>query len=186
MEDYSRNMDYFKTGSNWMLPSPNIPTPETAYVYLATCVFEGTNMSEGRGTTKPFHFIGSPYLKQREIIDELEKLNLEGVRFRPVFFTPTFSKHKGQLCKGLEVVITDYQRFKPVITGFIMLDLIRRNHHEFEFLPPYSKNGKPFIDLLTGNSYLRENKYNINQIKEIVMKDTKKFEKIKRRYHLYD
>lgn len=186
MENYQRNMDYSDTLLNYIFPSPNIPTPETCYTYLATCLFEGTNISEGRGTTKPFNVIGSPYLDVDWLLTEIKKYQLKGVKFRKLFYTPTFSEYQNELCKGIELILTDKFSFEPVITGFILLYLIRKYHQEFAFLPSFTKGGHPFIDLLVGNSFIREDKYTIDELKEIIKKDSDKFMQLKRRYHLYD
>ncbi len=186
MENYHREMDYEKTGLKYIFPSPNIPTKETCYAYLATCIFEGTNISEGRGTTRPFHIIGSPFMDVDWLLGEIAEKEILGVKFRKVYFTPTFSKHQNELCKGIELIITDVSIFKPVMTGFILLDLIRNRHPEFKFLPPYTPTGHPFIDLLVGNSDIRENKYTLKDLQEIINKDSESFKKMKRRYHLYD
>jgi uncharacterized protein YbbC (DUF1343 family) len=186
MENYQRNMDYSDTLLNYIFPSPNIPTPETCYTYLATCLFEGTNVSEGRGTTKPFNVIGSPYLDVDWLLTEIKKYQLNGVKFRKLFYTPTFSKYQNELCKGIELILTDKFNFEPVTTGFILLYLIRKHHQEFAFLPSFTKGGHPFIDLLVGNSFIREDKYTIDELKEIIKKDSDKFKQLKRRYHLYD
>ena len=119
MEGYQRSMEYKDTGLHWILPSPNIPTPETTLYYLSTCIFEGTNMSEGRGTTKPFQIIGSPYLDVEKVLQELSKWKIKGVEYRQLYFTPIFSKHKGELCNGIELFITDKKEFLPVQFGYI-------------------------------------------------------------------
>ncbi|MDA3931328.1 MAG: DUF1343 domain-containing protein [Tenericutes bacterium] len=186
MENYHRDMDYSDTGLTFIFPSPNIPTMETCYVYLSTCIFEGTNLSEGRGTTKPFQMIGSPYLDVDWLTEVLKKQNLKGVKFRKTYFTPTFSKHKDMLCKGIELMITDKDIFQPVITGFILLTFIKNHHHEFEFLPSFSKDGHPFLDLLVGDNFLREGQYSIAELKKKINEDSEKFKQLKRRYHLYD
>ncbi|MFP4478043.1 MAG: exo-beta-N-acetylmuramidase NamZ domain-containing protein [Candidatus Izemoplasmatales bacterium] len=186
MENYHRDMDYFDTGLPFIFPSPNIPTVESCYAYLSTCIFEGTNLSEGRGTTKPFQIIGSPYLDTDWLIETLDKYNLSGVKFRKLYFTPTFSKNKDNLCKGIELIITNKGTFQPVITGFILLNLIRNHHDQFEFLPSFSKDGHPFLDLLVGEDFLRKNQYTIDELIDLINKDSNKFKDLKRRYHLYD
>lgn len=186
MTGYQRSMDYQKTGLKWVLPSPNLPTPLSCYAYLSTCVFEGTNMSEGRGTTKPFQIIGSPYLNNIWLKVELDKLNLKGIEFRTLYFTPTFSKHKDVVCKGLEFYITDPNIYEPVKTGYVVLDLIKKHHPEFSFIPPYKEGMNPMIDLLTGGNYVRENTKTIEEQLDIITKDSKIFEIKKRRYHLYE
>ncbi len=186
MEGYNRSMNYLDTGLDWIMPSPNIPTPLTAYAYLVTCIFEGTNLSEGRGTTKPFFIIGSPYLDSDFVIEEIKKCNLAGVKFRSMYFTPKFSKYKDELCQGIELIITDYLSFKPVSIGYILLDIIRKHHKEFSYIKPFTKGGHPFIDLLSGDVLLRENKLDIMDIINQMEKDSLSFLRIKRRYHIYD
>ena len=185
MESYNRQMKYGETGLHWIMPSPNIPYPTTAFPYLATCIFEGTNLSEGRGTTKPFNIIGSPYLDSEWVIKEIEKYKLDGVIFRTLFFNPSFSKFKGELCNGIELIITDESKFKPVKTGYILLDLIRKHHKDFDYIPPFKKGSHHFIDFITGDSYIRKGILSIEDILKIIEKDTLAFRKIKRRYHLY-
>ncbi len=186
MQNYKRDMDYNDTGRNWILPSPNIPTVETTYLYLGTCIFEGTNLSEGRGTAIPFKVIGSPYLKNNLIISEINKYQLPGVKFRPIFFTPTFSKHANVLCKGIELILTDKLLFEPVKTGFILLDLIKRHHEEFDYIPPFTKGGHRFIDLISGDDFVRKDSLSIDEILEKIKQDSKEFAIKKRRYHIYD
>ncbi len=186
MTGYKRSMDYLDTGIDWIMPSPNIPTPETTYQYLATCLFEGTNMSEGRGTSKPFSIIGSPYLKHDFIVNEIRKYHLPGVKFRSLYFTPMFSKHKDILCKGIELIVWDKHVFKPVKTGYILFDLIRRHHKEFDYIKPFTNNGRHFFDYLTGDSYLRENRYPIEAVLRRIEKESETFKQLKRRYQIYD
>ena len=186
MDGYKREMAFHDTHFNWVFPSPNLPTINSTYAYLATCLFEGTNMSEGRGTTKPFSIIGSPYLKHLEVIKKIETHNLPGIAFRPLHFTPTFSKHQGILCKGIELIITDKHTFRPVKTGYILLDIIKHNHSEFEFRAPYKEGHNPMFDLLTGCNYIRQNEKSLSEQLDIIEKDSKLFETKKRRYHLYD
>lgn len=143
-------------------------------------------MSEGRGTTKPFTMIGSPYLDAGWLIGELEKYDLKGVRFRPVHFTPTFSKHKDMLCEGLELLVNDQKLFEPVKTGHILLHLIKKHHPDFEFLPPAGKRNVPFIDLISGTDHVREHIDDIEEVLKLIERDTKVFAERKRRYHIYE
>ncbi|MCY9141983.1 DUF1343 domain-containing protein, partial [Peribacillus frigoritolerans] len=106
MKGWKRDMDYDDTGLPFVLPSPNMPTVSTTYVYPATGLIEGTNVSEGRGTTKPFELIGAPYINSDELAGKLNALRLPGVKFRAASFTPTFSKHAGKLSHGVEIYIT--------------------------------------------------------------------------------
>lgn len=186
MDGYHRKMHYIDTKRPFIYPSPNIPTPLTIYSYLATCIFEGTNVSEGRGTTKPFEIIGAPWIDSNQLILDLKKLNLEGVQFRPTYFTPMFSKHKDQLCSGIELYVTDIYQFKPVLTGFAILLEIRKKYHEFNFLPPYKEGLNPMIDLLVGDSFLRDESLKFEDLKRKLEHDSDAFKMIKERYHLYD
>ena len=121
MEGWSRGMWFDETGLPWVQPSPNIPTLETATVYPGTCLFEGVNVSEGRGTTRPFEYIGAPWIDARLWASDLNMLGLDGVAFRPCHFTPTFDKYRGELCGGVQVHVTDWDAFKPVEAGLHML-----------------------------------------------------------------
>jgi len=104
MKDYDPKLYIDETTAPWVMPSPNMPTPDVAVVYPGACLFEGTNMSEGRGTTRPFELIGAPFIDAPEkLIEEAMKTDLHGVTFRPCFFKPTFQKHAGVLCGGLQM-----------------------------------------------------------------------------------
>lgn len=186
MEGWQRSMEYKDTNLNWVLPSPNLPTVESTYTYLATCYFEGTNVSEGRGTTKPFSFFGAPWMKNRELIKLLNEKNFEGVMFREVYFTPTFSKHANELCKGIELIVTDYDKFSPVFLGMTLLHLIEDLHDEFEYRGPYSSKGHPMIDLLTGGNFIRERTKTLDEIKDLFEDSKEKFIQVKGKYHLYE
>lgn len=186
MEGWTRNMYYEDTKLAWILPSPNMPTVDTAVVYNSTCLFEGTNISEGRGTTKPFEFIGAPWLNAWKLSDTLNALNLEGVLFRPVFFTPTFSKHTGALCKGVQLHVTDRDRFLAVKTGLHLLEeIIKMSGDHFEYLPPFSQKGKPMIDYNTGNDYIRTHDFTAAEVYGQYKKDEAEFQKRKEKYHRY-
>lgn len=185
MSSYKREMDYYDTLQPYVLPSPNLPTIDSTFVYLATCLFEGTNMSEGRGTTKPFNIIGSRYFKADKVLKELATYDLEGIRFRKLYFTPTFSKWKGELCEGIELLLTDRKAFKPVRTGFIIFDIVKRLHPEFDFIPPFTKGGHHFVDFLNGSDFLRKGTMTLEQQLTKIEKDTETFKNIKRRYHIY-
>jgi|SRR5690625_3309575 len=186
MENWKREMTFFDTKLNYVLPSPNLPTIESTFAYLATCYFEGTNISEGRGTTRPFSQFGAPWLNNKELIKRLNSKNFKGVKFRQSYFTPTFSKHDGNLCRGVELLIEDYESFEPVILGMTILKLINEMHEEFEFRGPYRKDGEPMINLLIGDNFIRENNLTINEIKNKFKEDKQKYEEMKGKYHIYD
>ena len=186
MGNYSRGMHFEDTGQPYVFPSPNIPTIDSTFAYLATCIFEGTNLSEGRGTTKPFMVIGAPWMENNVLVNELNNCGLKGVKFRTLFFTPTFSKHKGNLCKGIEMFIVDRDLFRPIKTGFTMLYLIKKNNKDFEFIKPYKEGMHPMIDLLNGDDFLRKNRLNLEESLIKIEKDSKTFKSMKERYHLYE
>ncbi len=118
---YDRTMRFEETGYPWVMPSPNMPTLDTALVYPGTCLFEGTNLSEGRGTTRPFELIGAPFVDARKLAARLSAAGLPGVRFRAAWFTPTFEDHAGKACGGVQLHVTDRDTFEPVRTALTML-----------------------------------------------------------------
>lgn len=151
MKGWKRSMMYEDTGLPFVMPSPNMPTTDTVNVYPATGLFEGTNLSEGRGTTKPFQLIGAPYIQAHEYAKELNDLDLPGVAFRAASFTPTFSKHAGKLTHGVEVYVTDPTRFESTKTGIAMIQTAHDLYpDDFVFL------ANDFITKLTGNAYVKD------------------------------
>src|SRR5439155_1713008 len=117
MRGWRRSMLWEDTGVPWVAPWPNMPTPDTARVYPGGCLYEGTNLSEGRGTTRPFEWVGAPYLDAHAFADDLNRRRLPGVHFRPARFVPTFHKWAGRLCGGVQIHVTHAASFKPYITG---------------------------------------------------------------------
>lgn len=153
MEGWNRQMWYDETKLPWICPSPNIPTLETAIFFPGTCLFEGTNLSEGRGTTKPFEVIGAPWIDADEWADELNSLALPGVGFRPIYFRPSFSKHQDEQVAGVQVHLYDRHLINPLQVGIHMLASVFSNYAEadwFTFKEHY------FIDKLAGTDYLRQ------------------------------
>lgn len=118
-------MFFEDTALPWVLPSPNMPTPETAVVYPGQCLLEGTNISEGRGTTRPFELCGAPWLDASEVSNRLNQENLSGVVFRDAWFQPTFQKHAGRTCAGVQLHVLDRRAFQPVRTGLAVLAAMR-------------------------------------------------------------
>ncbi len=159
MKGWTRSQWFDETGLPWVMPSPNMPTLDTALVYSGACLFEGTNLSEGRGTTRPFELMGAPWFDPHRLIAELEKEDLPGVRLRPVTFQPAFQKFAGQLCAGLQQHVVDRESYRPVRTGLAILKAARKLWpREFRWRPPpYEYEMKrPAIDVLAGNSRVRE------------------------------
>jgi uncharacterized protein YbbC (DUF1343 family) len=158
MRGWRRAMHFDETGLPWVQPSPNMPTLETAFVYPGGCLVEGTNLSEGRGTTRPFELVGAPWLDPFALARALEAERLPGVRFRPAFFTPTFQKHEGRLCGGVQVHVTDRRRF-PAFLAYLLLVFHARRLDPERFAwrqEPYEyESTKPAIDVLCGTDRIR-------------------------------
>lgn len=156
MEGWHRAMWFDETGLPWTPLSPGMPHLSTAVVYPGTCFLEGTNLSEGRGTALPFETAGAPWLDGRRLAEALNALNLPGVRFRPVSFVPTSSKHEGQSCQGVQVHVTDRASFEPLAAGLHLIAECRAQaQDEFAFLSSSWEGGKPHFDLLAGSDRIR-------------------------------
>jgi uncharacterized protein YbbC (DUF1343 family) len=158
MKGWRREMHFEDTGLPWVLPSPNMPTVDTAFVYPGGCLVEGTNLSEGRGTTRPFELVGAPWLDPWALAGALEEERLPGVRFRPAFFTPTFQKHAGIPCGGVQVHVLDRDRFSAFLTYLLLVHHARRQAPtRFAWRDPpyeYEKIKRP-IDILCGTDRVR-------------------------------
>lgn len=163
------------------MPSPNMPTLETALAYPGAALIEGTNVSEGRGTTKPFELIGAPFISSSELVTRLNQLDLPGVTFRAASFTPTFSKHSGKLSHGVQIHITDRNKYEPVETGLHIVKTIKD-------LYPEQVQLTPFFDNLIGNGWIRpaiENGMTVEEMESRWKKDLKEFEKVRKKYLMY-
>ncbi len=159
MQGYKREFRFDDTDARWVMPSPNMPTVETATVYPGMVMVEGVKFSEGRGTTRPFEITGAPYADAYELAEHLNKHQLPGVHFRPHSFKPTFQKHVTQLCHGVQLHVTDCRAFKPVITGVAIIKAMRDLYPDgFKWqTPPYEYvyDRLPF-DVIAGTAKLRE------------------------------
>ena len=159
MRGWSRDMRFDHTGLPWVMPSPNMPTPDTALVYPGMCLVEGTELSEGRGTTRPFELAGAPYLDGHKLATTLSAMELPGVRFRPAGFLPQFGKHAKQPCNGVQIHVTNAETYRPYRTGVAFLKAcydqspasFKWRTKAYEFV-----EDKPAIDLLAGGPSLRE------------------------------
>jgi len=158
MKGWKRKMWFDETGLPWVMPSPNMPTPETAVVYPGMCLLEGTNLSEGRGTTRPFEIFGAPYAESERLVRHLKVFKLPGVVFRPMYFKPAFQKHKGRLCGGAQIHVTNREKFKPFKTGVAVIKAVYDLYpKQFQWKnPPYEYETKKMpIDILAGTDLLR-------------------------------
>ncbi len=159
MTGWRRSMTFEETGIPWVMPSPNMPTLDTALVYPGMCLLEATWASEGRGTTRPFELFGAPGISGSALKARLDGMGLEGVRFRPAGFKPGFHKHRGAECGGVQIHVTEPGRFRPYRTGIAVLLALKAEakeafewrHEPYEFVVD-----RPAIDLLTGSSAVRE------------------------------
>ena len=154
MTGWRRDHWFDDTELPWVQPSPNLPTLDSVTLYSGTCMIEGTNVSEGRGTTRPFEYIGAPWLDPFDLADAMDKRNLPGCGFRPAYFTPTFSKHYGAVCGGVQIHILDREKTRPAVLGIHLLDVIRSLDPQ-AFAWRQSSDGGYFIDLLLGSDQPR-------------------------------
>jgi uncharacterized protein YbbC (DUF1343 family) len=191
MKGWTRSQWFDETGLPWVMPSPNMPTLDTAIVYPGACLIEGTNLSEGRGTTRPFELMGAPWIDPHRLVAELGKEDLPGVRFRPVSFQPAFQKFAGQICGGIQQHVVDRESYRPVRTGLAIIKVARRLWpREFDWRPPpyeYELR-RPAIDVLTGTSLVREQieaDVPLAEIEREWQGDLARFEEIRSRYLLY-
>lgn len=181
MSNWTRDMYYEDTGLNcWVMPSPNIPTIDTAEVYAGNCLFEGTNVSEGRGTTKPFELIGAPWIDAAALADKMNSYNIPGVYYRATTFTPTTSKFEGKSCNGVEVHVTDRDEFDSVMSGVTLLYTIRDMYpNDFQYLD----NGQ--IENLTGGDYIKNGTYTLEELNEKFKNSSQDFKEYSSKYYLY-
>jgi uncharacterized protein YbbC (DUF1343 family) len=153
---WRREMWYGDIKLPWVPPSPGMPWPETAMVYPGTCLVEGSNLSEGRGTTLPFHLVGAPWIDGHRLARTLNQCELPGVRFRPVNFQPAADKWAGEMCGGVQLHITDRNSFRPVSVGLQMLATVKALYPEELAYRKSSRNDqRPYIDLLAGTARVR-------------------------------
>jgi uncharacterized protein YbbC (DUF1343 family) len=158
LEGWQRSMYHDETGVPWIIPSPNLPTLDSAIVYPGAVLFEGTGLSEGRGTTRPFELIGAPWIDGERLSDAMNERGLPGAHFRPAFFEPTFQKHARKTCGGCQVHVLDRRAFRPVRTAVeLMAEFRRQDPARFPWRePPYEyEHDKQPIDILYGSDRLR-------------------------------
>lgn len=189
MKGWKRGMYYEETGLPWIKPSPNMPTVDTAVVYLGNCLFEGTNISEGRGTDRPFETFGAPYMDER-LVQALKKLDLPGVSFQPMTFVPTFSKYARQKVNGVQVSVTNRATYDPIRTTVAILITARRLYgKQFQWrYDSWDKEHPYWIDRLTGSDWIRtaiDVGKNVDQVTTGWQKQLDSFNLLRDRYLLY-
>lgn len=197
VEGWSRRLYYDETDVPWLLPSPSLNGVTANLLYAGFCVFEGVStISEGRGTSKPFELIGAPWLNTSALIDGLKTRGLEGVRFAPTYFRPTSSKHSGQVCSGVQIMVDDRHSFRPFLTALTMLEIIRDLHpgeiqyrdcsaghcvKEEASSPVFER----YIDKLLATDAFSEGHMTAQQIVDHYAPERARFIQRKKKYHLY-
>ena len=191
LANWKRGLWFDHTRLPWVLPSPNMPTLDTALAYPGMCLLEGTNLSEGRGTTRPFEVFGAPFIHPETIVRVLKDYHLPGVLFRPLFFEPTFQKFAGIVCGGAQIHVTNRETFKPFKTGVAVLKAVHNTYpREFAWKPPpyeYEETKLP-IDILAGTDRLRkeiEAWAPLDTMKQWWTEELKEFQKVRRKYLRY-
>lgn len=191
MRGWQRAMWWGDTGLPWVIPSPNMPTVQTAAVYPGMCLIEGTNLSEARGTTHPFEFFGAPWFDPFQLADRLNAVGLPGIRFRPHYFLPTFHKHEGKVCGGVELHVTDRSVFEPYRTGLWCVKVARDcnprlfdwRRETYEFV-----SDRLAIDLLAGTDryrHLVESGGNVDDWVADWAQPLREFAKVREEFLLY-
>jgi len=191
MRGWRRDLWFDETGIPWVMPSPNLPTLETAVVYPGTVLFEGTNVSEGRGTTRPFEIIGAPWIDAARCTkiasENLAAAGVEGALLRETHFVPTHSKHQGEACHGFQIHVLDRDRFEPVRAGVTLLKTIHDLYPD-QFAWRSSQKEYWFIDLLSGTRALRDmidKGCALADVVDRMTQGTEAFAKARERYFLY-
>jgi len=192
MAGWQRTMYWDHTGLPWVIPSPNMPTLDTAIVYPGGVLFEGTQLSEGRGTTRPFEMLGAPWIDAEPFAARLNAMHIDGAWFRPVIFEPTFHKHARQACGGCQIHVTDRAQFRPVLAGVaVMGEFHRSAPSDFAWRrPPYEYvHDRMPIDILAGSDRLRRAIEADIPAREIAAEwdaPMGEFEKVRRHFLLYE
>jgi len=190
MKGWNRQMYFKDTQLPWVAPSPNLPTPESAIVYPGQVIWEGTNVSEGRGTTQPFEIFGAPYIDPKKILNTVGEI--PGICLRTACFEPTFNKWKSEICNGFQIHVTDNKLYKPYIASLKLLQAIIKCHpKDFKWKsPPYEYEfEKQPIDLILGSKDLRksiENMESLDKNESMWQKELNNFKTISEKYWLYE
>ena len=192
LKNWKRKLWFNETGLHWVMPSPNMPTLDTATVYPGMCLLEGTILSEGRGTTRPFEIFGAPFIDPAKLVKRLNEFKLKGVFFRPLYFTPTFNKFSGHLCGGVQIHVIDREKFKAFKTAVAILLTIKEIYPQINIWrePPYEYEFEklPF-DILSGSDRLRKDIEEGKSLKDMEYwwnDELESFRKIREKYLVYD
>ena len=192
MQGWQRKMYYDETGLPWVAPSPNLPTPISALVYPGQVIWEGTNVSEGRGTTQPFEIFGAPYFNLEALSDDLGQEILPGCTLRPIVFEPTANKFQGQTCHGFQLHVIDHRAYRSYPVSLRLLQAVLRRHPEqFEWKqPPYEyEHEKLPIDLIIGDGDVRRRLESMDSFADIEadwQPGLEEYNEMRKKYQLYD
>ncbi len=193
IQNWNRGMWFDETGLPWVMPSPNMPSLDSAVVYPGMCLLEGTNLSEGRGTTRPFEIFGAPFIDPEKLVVKLNRYKLPGVFFRPINFQPTFQKHNGKVCGGVQLHVKNRNTFRSFKTGVAILKAVHGLYpNKFKWnKPPYEYEKKKVpIDILAGTDRLRkdiEKGRPLGQMEKWWSKESLHFNRsVRRKYLLYE
>ena len=192
MRGWRRGMQFENTGLPWVLPSPNMPTPDTARVYPGTVIFEGTNLSEGRGATRPFELIGAPWIQAEDLAGSMNARGLPGAFFRPAYFEPVFHKGANQVCGGVQIHVLDAAEFKPYLTALALLrDMRAQDTDRFAWKqPPYEYEYERLpIDMILGASRVREQLeqgVSLEEMERSWQPELQKFMDVREKYLMYE
>ncbi len=188
LKNWNRESFFDTQNLMWVPPSPNIPTPETALIYSGMCIFEGVNISVGRGTTMPFQYVGAPFIDAEKLAAELNDLNLKGVFFLPTYFIPSRSIYKNEYCNGVQIIVTNKKDFLPIRTAILMMDKIKKMYPK-NFSINNSNNKFCGLNLLTGtnilSSILLYGKIKLEDYLNLIKYDENKFLNTRKKYLLY-
>jgi len=182
MKGWEREMWFDETSLPWVIPSPNMPTLDTATVYPGQVFLEGTNISEGRGTTKPFEVFGAPWIDGYELTKKLNKLNLAGIKFREAWFSPTFSKYKGEQCGGAQIHVTNRKQYRPFESSLHIIKTVMNMY------PSHFKFHNEYIDKIMGTSKVRQALEKGIDVKDIIksyQQELDSFAELRKPYLLY-
>ncbi|MGP1437744.1 MAG: hypothetical protein ACTTKH_01580 [Treponema sp.] len=183
LKNWSRSLYFDDLSIVWLPTSPNIPNANTALIYSGICLFEGTNISVGRGTTLPFHYIGAPFINANVLAEKLNKEKINSVRFFPTYFTPSSSIYIDEACEGIYIAVTDKKIFQPIRTAIKIFNIIKKDYPDFKIND--AKMRRCGLNLLFGNAMLTEKNIDEKILFKAMQADEKKFNKIREKYLLY-
>lgn len=186
IQGWNRHQMFPETQNLWVMPSMAIPRFDTAFLYAGLCLTEGTNLSEGRGTSAPFEIIGAPYLNGEKLAKHLNRIGIPGVLFSPVYFSPSASKYEETACEGVHIHVTDFERCRPLEVALRLIGEIRKWYPEqFAFTDPYRPGGRRMIELLLGDSVICEKSFDCEEFLQQCEAEGIQFSERKKAYQIY-